>query len=131
MDILTAYAERNGWVTAKAGRPDVMRAGNAVLRALAEGRVGWGFWPEGSILGHGDDEDCGIWIKGVDTLDRDDYESIEPETEDELAVESPDSSVEGSVDSEDVEEPRTHIRETGLGRFGALTLEEEDEVESD
>lgn len=29
MDVLTAYALRNGWVTAKAGRPDVNRAGNA------------------------------------------------------------------------------------------------------
>ncbi|KAH9944200.1 P-loop containing nucleoside triphosphate hydrolase protein [Epithele typhae] len=29
MDILTAYAARKGWVTAKAGRPDVNRAGNA------------------------------------------------------------------------------------------------------
>ena len=29
MDVLTAYAEKQGWVTAKAGRPDVNRAGNA------------------------------------------------------------------------------------------------------
>lgn len=29
MDIMTAYALRRGWVTAKAGRPDVNRAGNA------------------------------------------------------------------------------------------------------
>ena len=29
MDILIAYAEKKGWLTAKAGRPDVHRAGNA------------------------------------------------------------------------------------------------------
>jgi 50S ribosome-binding GTPase len=29
MDILTAYADSKGWVTAKAGRPDTNRAGNA------------------------------------------------------------------------------------------------------
>lgn len=29
MDIMTAYALKKGWVTAKAGRPDVNRAGNA------------------------------------------------------------------------------------------------------
>ena len=29
MDIMTAYADRKGWVTAKAGRPDVNRAGNS------------------------------------------------------------------------------------------------------
>jgi len=29
MDIMVAYATKKGWVTAKAGRPDVNRAGNA------------------------------------------------------------------------------------------------------
>ena len=29
MDIMTAFAHKNGWVTAKAGRPDINRAGNA------------------------------------------------------------------------------------------------------
>ena len=29
MDVLTAYAEKKGWVTAKAGQLDVNRAGNA------------------------------------------------------------------------------------------------------
>jgi hypothetical protein len=29
MDVMTAYATDKGWVTAKAGRPDVNRAGNA------------------------------------------------------------------------------------------------------
>jgi hypothetical protein len=29
MEIMTAYALRKGWLTAKAGRPDVNRAGNA------------------------------------------------------------------------------------------------------
>ena len=29
MDILIAYADAKGWVTAKAGRPDIHRAGNA------------------------------------------------------------------------------------------------------
>jgi hypothetical protein len=29
MDILVAFANAKGWVTAKAGRPDVHRAGNA------------------------------------------------------------------------------------------------------
>ena len=29
MDVLVAYANQKGWMTAKAGRPDVNRAGNA------------------------------------------------------------------------------------------------------
>ncbi|KAG9314064.1 hypothetical protein JVU11DRAFT_4844 [Chiua virens] len=36
-DIMTAYALKKGWVTAKAGRPDIHRAGNAILR-LVTGR---------------------------------------------------------------------------------------------
>jgi hypothetical protein len=32
MDLMTAYAKKRGWVTAKAGRPDVNRAGNASKR---------------------------------------------------------------------------------------------------
>lgn len=35
MDVMTAYATQKGWLTAKAGRPDVNRAGNASeLRSL-------------------------------------------------------------------------------------------------
>ncbi|EEB99248.1 hypothetical protein MPER_01108, partial [Moniliophthora perniciosa FA553] len=45
MDILVAYANKRGWLTAKAGRPDTNRAGNAILRALAENKVPWAFWP--------------------------------------------------------------------------------------
>ncbi|KAH9937255.1 uncharacterized protein B0H18DRAFT_1091510 [Fomitopsis serialis] len=48
MDVLTAYALRKSWMTAKAGRPDVSRAGNAILRALAEARIRWAFWPPGT-----------------------------------------------------------------------------------
>ena len=29
MDVLEAYAEKKGWITAQAGRPDTNRAGNA------------------------------------------------------------------------------------------------------
>ena len=29
IDVMTAYADKKGWVTAKAGRPDINRAGNA------------------------------------------------------------------------------------------------------
>ena len=29
MDVLTSFAEAKGWLTAKAGRPDINRAGNA------------------------------------------------------------------------------------------------------
>ncbi|KAJ3892855.1 P-loop containing nucleoside triphosphate hydrolase protein [Lentinula edodes] len=68
MDILVAFANKKSWVTAKAGRPDFSRAGNAILRALAEGQVSWGFWPPGTPLFSIEPEDRdgsghGVWIK--------------------------------------------------------------------
>ncbi|KAJ4485812.1 P-loop containing nucleoside triphosphate hydrolase protein [Lentinula aciculospora] len=50
MDILVALANKKTWITAKAGRPDFSRAGNAILRAVTEGQVHWGFWPPGTPL---------------------------------------------------------------------------------
>jgi hypothetical protein len=35
MDILVAFASIRGWVTAKAGRPDIHRAGNASTQFIA------------------------------------------------------------------------------------------------
>jgi hypothetical protein len=32
MDLMIAYSKKRGWVTAKAGRPDISRAGNASKR---------------------------------------------------------------------------------------------------
>ncbi|KAJ3928850.1 MAG: P-loop containing nucleoside triphosphate hydrolase protein [Lentinula lateritia] len=68
MDILVSFANKKSWVTAKAGRPDFSRAGNAILRALAEGQVSWGFWPPGTPLFSIEPEDRdglghGVWIK--------------------------------------------------------------------
>ncbi|KAK2460105.1 hypothetical protein APHAL10511_007871 [Amanita phalloides] len=80
MDILIAHANAKGWVTAKAARPDVHRAGNHILRLLAEGRLGWSFWPPGTgartIAGE-NGNDNGIWIPRFDVLD----EEIDEEEE--------------------------------------------------
>ncbi|TFK99682.1 hypothetical protein BDV98DRAFT_570680 [Pterulicium gracile] len=100
MDVLTAYADRKGWVTAKAGRSDVNRAGNAVLRALAEGRIPWGFWPAGVELpaeateatGHG------LWIAGGN----DDSNDLDEHGEDSAAEDGDDGD--GSSESEDEDE---------------------------
>lgn len=43
--ILEALARRHNYKTAKAGRWDINRAGNALIRSLAEGRIPWAFWP--------------------------------------------------------------------------------------
>lgn len=148
-DIMIAYAEKKGWVTAKAGRPDIHRAGNAsgylpaglvrkradrvvVLRLVAEGKIPWAFWPPGSSISGGD----GIWLKdGVqrdawdEDEDRDEEESDSEEEMEELSSEEGDTenrikiendeSDEEDEDNED-EEP---VRGGNLGRFGALRIE--------
>ncbi|THH28093.1 hypothetical protein EUX98_g6079, partial [Antrodiella citrinella] len=104
IDVLLAYANKKAWVVARSGRPDVMRAGNAILRLLAEGKISWAFWPEDtprdvrdahSKAGHG------IWIpNGNDAAallrcgDMDD-QAGESELEEE--------SSEGPEDDDDVE----------------------------
>lgn len=164
MDVLTAYAEKKGWVTAKAGRPDVNRAGNAsayiicgrirpcamlivvlslVLRALAEGRIRWAFWPPGAApdvtaadLGHG------VWIEGEDAGMTDDESGDGEEDEKRAGAESDGDarSDEGDDDSDEDEEDDKDdaeaeaapvaVASTG-GRYGALTIDDASEEEED
>jgi len=146
MDILTAYADKKGWVTAKAGRPDVHRAGNAskywftfrlhyldvsfflVLRALAEGRISWAFWPPGTPLEHiaslAGSEGHGIWIPHDDSVEHDGTESESDVEEQQVAFDSEEEEIEISEDEFDEDDSdlvgNAHV--VGLGRFGALSL---------
>lgn len=97
-------------VTAKGGRPDANRAGNesecaliiqksqmiltpyVVMRALADGRVRWGFWPPGSDLSGR--EGSGIWL---------DDSSVEDKAE-EAGDHSGEEAVSESDDSDNNEE---------------------------
>jgi hypothetical protein len=149
MDILTAYADKKGWVTAKAGRPDVNRAGNAsmstvssiisvshfyslVLRALAEGRIGWAFWPPGipleQIASAAGSEGHGIWIPRGDSIVQDDTESDSDVEERQVPLESGEEEVELSEneDDEDDSDLVGNVPVVGLGRFGALSLSGDD-----
>lgn len=60
--ILEALCRRHGYKTAKAGRWDLNRAGNALLRTVAEGRIQWAFKPPtmSTPVSAGD----GIWLRG-------------------------------------------------------------------
>ncbi|KAJ7925940.1 hypothetical protein B0H13DRAFT_2229531 [Mycena leptocephala] len=83
MDVLTGYADAKGWVTAKAGRSDVHRAGNAIMRALAEGRVAWAFWPpdmDVDLTSESDERMMG-WASGYRGLLRGCDEQSEEETD--------------------------------------------------
>ena len=101
-------------VTAKGGRPDANRAGNesecavvitvsyrrpqmvltqsTVMRALADGRVRWGFWPPGSDLSGR--EGSGIWLDDASVEDK----------ADEAGDHSDEEAVSGSGDSDISEE---------------------------
>lgn len=64
--VLEAVARRYGYKTAKANRWDVNRAGNLVMRAVAEGRIKWAFRPP---LSEGEQEEGaedGIWIQDAE-----------------------------------------------------------------
>ncbi|TFK90785.1 P-loop containing nucleoside triphosphate hydrolase protein [Polyporus arcularius HHB13444] len=145
MDILTAYANKKGWVTAKAGRPDVNRAGNAILRAVAEGRIPWAFWPPGTdpqtITAHqrgadavnlADDPGTGIWIQHGHDGDADiDAESDAEDEEDrpravhfdEGAVPSDEDDDEGDAEGaeSESEEEDEGAKGTGKARLPATT----------
>ncbi|PCH33931.1 nucleoside triphosphate hydrolase protein [Wolfiporia cocos MD-104 SS10] len=140
MDVLTAFALSKGWITAQAGRPDVNRAGNAILRALAEGRIRWAFWPPGTdastIEAHSHGEQgVGIWMPG----DAEDivFENVASDEEDTMTDEtaSDDDSLSSAEDDGATEVGGDEDDDAKLGdatgRFGALMLDEDDELSSD
>ncbi|KXN88797.1 Guanine nucleotide-binding protein-like 1 [Leucoagaricus sp. SymC.cos] len=127
MDVLAANATTKGWVTAKVGRPDIHRAGNAILRALAEGRVSWAFWPSDIALElvakESSEPGAGIWIPGKD---REDEESGEDSGEE--GGEESGEDVNSEVPS-DIEDNDGNFPTTGAGRFGALQINDSESEE--
>ena len=141
MDMLVAHANAKGWVTAKAARPDVHRAGNhselgdsnastcvdrrsSVLRFLAEGGIGWSFWPPGTdenivIKENGDGN--GIWIPRLSVLDEEDEDEEEEEEEEEKPLEE-----RGGEHIESEEESSEEDAFRPMGRFNALSIDKEE-----
>ncbi|RDB29562.1 Guanine nucleotide-binding protein-like 1 [Hypsizygus marmoreus] len=139
MDILTAFANAKRWVTAKAGRPDIHRAGNAMLRALAEGKVGWAFWPPGTtattVTADMEDEGIGLWIPRATIIE----EESDQESEDGMSEHDTEGT--GSVPEESGEEPDDSDDDRddkgaggsggASGRFGVLLNQDDDETEDE
>lgn len=101
-----------------------------VLRALAEGRVAWGFWPPGTEKA--DSDGLGIWISGTDVVGSD--EEIDPEGDSKESGgedEDEESEDEESEDEDDEEEEGEDEdrQNVGIGRFGALAIDTEEESE--
>jgi len=140
MDILTARANSKGWVTAKAGRPDVHRAGNAsmgtpstkgitltdllssVLRALAEGRLSWAFWPPGTssdlVAKESPEKNAGIWISGRDNGDDENEDDSDEEGAGEIQDDES-SELPSELPSEIGE---SDFPTANTGRFNALQI---------
>ncbi|TXT10992.1 hypothetical protein VHUM_01743 [Vanrija humicola] len=137
--IMEARAIDRGFLTAKGGRPDTNRAGNAMLRTIADGRVRWGFWPPGSseeaLAERGGK---GVWLENTPELDDEEAggeRSEESESEEDEA--SGVGAVPGSDDAEEEEESESESEDTGFAAqnhrsfFNALSLEGSDESESE
>ncbi|KAG8731249.1 hypothetical protein FRC11_004655 [Ceratobasidium sp. 423] len=133
LQVMNAYAIKRGWMTAKAGRPDSMRAGNAMMRSIVEGRVPWAFWPPGS---EPPETGRGIWLQsGLVHLDEDDLPSSEDEKEDrgsERDLPSNDESLAGTNEDGDEDEDEAAVSKATVGRFAALGIASEiDESDED
>lgn len=153
MDVLTAYADAKGWVTAKAGRSDIHRAGNAstsshsfvqhvglpicllVLRALAEGKVGWAFWPPGTdkvTVASESSDGTGIWIPQVNVVDEESEESdAEDNSDDEGVSDVQNSEVEVEEDDYEEDSEEDNARTAPVSRFGALAVDDIDAEDED
>ncbi|KAF9225464.1 P-loop containing nucleoside triphosphate hydrolase protein [Gyrodon lividus] len=146
-DIMIAYAEKKGWVTAKAGRPDIHRAGNAsecfsvlflhacvfscglvVLRLVAEGKIPWAFWPPGSpssVIDTDGEGGDGIWLKdGIEEVS-----SGEEDMKARIRIKRAASDLSDAEEGEDEggyrEAEKADIGRRGnAGRFGALSIDD-------
>ncbi|KAJ3829834.1 hypothetical protein EV361DRAFT_787324 [Lentinula raphanica] len=140
MDILVAFANKKQWFTAKAGRPDYSRAGNAILRALAEGTIPWGFWPPctplSKILSDEDETYSGIWIP-LAKQDSQVSDEEDSEVESEPASSETDSMEDSSNETDGREigtvHDEHHLHPSTNTRFAVLQLlnDEADETDDD
>ncbi|KAJ7492467.1 hypothetical protein FB451DRAFT_1218406 [Mycena latifolia] len=123
MDVLIGYADAKGWVTAKAGRSDIHRAGNAILRALAEGRVGWAFWPpdtDESLISEESTDGLGIWIPRAVGGTGSEEESEEDGDDEGVRIVDSESPEEQESNEESESDSDSAALQVGAGRFGAL-----------
>lgn len=120
LDALERYAIRAGYMTAKAGRPDVNRASNVILRQITTSQYKWAYLPNGTDLS---DNSNGIYIVDSNSVTQTQDESSEEENSNEKSDES-DSSV--------VEEPHQELEAHNSRNFrSAFDLLNVDEGDSD
>ncbi len=104
-----------------------------MLRAVAEGRIGWAFWPPDTdpkeVKSCGSPEQ-GIWIPRSDRAD--DESDSESEHGDRSSSHETDSeSEDGEEDeAESNNEEEVAAKPAGAGRFGALSLNDGEDDDS-
>ena len=101
----------------------------AVLRAVAEGKVRWAFWPPGTTLSNLGETGDGIWIRNNDGGvgdDKSEPSDCEEEETGQVRVSESDEDVsEGASLLDEEEMEGEELQETMIGgRFGALALED-------
>lgn len=96
-----------------------------VLRLLAEGRIGWSFWPsetDEAVIVEENGDDNGIWIPRFSVVDEDNDEG---EDEQEPLEE------EGSECTESEEGSSEEDTFQSMGRFNALLIDEDSEEDEE
>jgi hypothetical protein len=106
---------------------------NVVLRAVAEGKVAWAFWPpetDPTTLVVEGELGTGIWIPHVEVVDDESEEDSDQEEEAEGGEDEVlESEGEEAEEEEDEEESGEEVRVGSVGRFGALLDDVKDEDE--
>lgn len=97
-----------------------------MLRAVAEGKVGWAFWPPGTDTEHVVTEGAGIWVpKGENVEEEFDDESGDDEEQGKESGDSSEDELPSGTSDEDEEEEQGGA--TTGGMFEALSMENLDE----
>ncbi|GAA5953335.1 hypothetical protein JCM3765_005008 [Sporobolomyces pararoseus] len=138
-ELLAAYADQQGFITAKVGRPDIYRAGAFILRQLHSSVIPWGFRPpfSGDAANQGSETQEGIWLKqfkpkaGSGWVD---YETREKDSDDDDRSAS-EVDEEDSEEEEEEEEDDDSADEKAVQAiqsvFSALAVEGEEDEESE
>lgn len=117
-------------MTAKSARPDANRAADGMMRALAEGRVRWGFWPPGTTPQR---EGQGLWLGQYEEIAESDPEHHMAK----LNIKSDEDVSPVEEEEEDDEEEEEEDEETEFTKanrasfFAALSPDEDDDEEDD
>lgn len=91
-----------------------------MMRALADGRVRWGFWPSG-----GSEEGKGIWLDSTPLEEREDGEETRPASEEEGSEEE--SEEEESEEEESSEDDKGGFKAANnAGFFAALDASDDE-----